>query len=172
MNSFDVALQEALATWQGKELENQSRKGNHFFGAQRILCDKVLNCIVDLAHHSKLTSVQVLAEQTQGNWAFRYGEEILTIVNAHAPPAPPGPPQQKTDPFCFVLVNFNASLQQASSSSHTPVKPMHKDSAKSSQQEQIDPLWGNQSDNTLVVNVVQLIIMVSFFFQVGSISPH
>ncbi|KAH9040293.1 hypothetical protein EDB83DRAFT_2174703, partial [Lactarius deliciosus] len=68
--------------------------GNNMFGSQFIMTDKVLERIVDLAHHEQIDDLATL--QSQVNWrnCDRWGPDILIIVKAHAPPI--ATPSRKT----------------------------------------------------------------------------
>ena len=66
--------------------------GDNFFGPQYLMSDNILNRIVDLARHNKLTDIASLFEQTDWRHASKYGTQILELVNISKPPPPPPPP--------------------------------------------------------------------------------
>ncbi|KAI9430705.1 hypothetical protein H4582DRAFT_1823626 [Lactarius indigo] len=56
------------------------------FGAQFIMTDEVLDCIVDLAHYNKIDNLATLQSQVSWRNCDCWGPDVLIIVKAHAPP--------------------------------------------------------------------------------------
>lgn len=65
MTAHDFNLRKGLNNWHTLQMECEF-PGNDFFGLQYIMSDDILNRIVDLACHKKLSDVPSLLEQT--NW--------------------------------------------------------------------------------------------------------
>lgn len=86
MEDRDHHLREDLIRWRKNQQVKKGFGGDVFFGPHRILSDQVLDYIVDLAHYSKITSIQVLGKQTLWKGTTKYGNDILALIRAHAPP--------------------------------------------------------------------------------------
>ncbi|OBZ77631.1 ATP-dependent DNA helicase RecQ [Grifola frondosa] len=92
MNDADLRLKKSLKAWREKQMEEEELDGDDFFGPQYLLSDRLLTRIVDLAHFSKLSTVQILQEQTDWCHASKYGPRILELVRLHIPaPVLPSP---------------------------------------------------------------------------------
>ncbi|KIK97971.1 hypothetical protein PAXRUDRAFT_119029, partial [Paxillus rubicundulus Ve08.2h10] len=49
-------------------------------GPQIIMANKILDRIVDLAHHLKLTTTNSLMQQTNWCYSMDYGPEVIQII--------------------------------------------------------------------------------------------
>jgi hypothetical protein len=108
MEDRDHRLHDDLIRWRRDQQMKEGFGADIFFGPQRILSDQVLDRIVDLAHHSKIISIETLGEQTLWKGTLKYGKEILALIRAHAPPtvnsAPAGP---STSRSALLALNSN-----------------------------------------------------------------
>jgi hypothetical protein len=63
-------------------------------GPGMIMPNDLLDCIIDCAHHGKISTIDQLAKETRWTRLNEYGEDILRLIKAHQ--RPQDQPVQKT----------------------------------------------------------------------------
>ncbi|KAG2113640.1 hypothetical protein BD769DRAFT_1673651 [Suillus cothurnatus] len=86
MTAKELSFRQALEDWRVQEMLECGMGEDDLFGAQLILMDPILDRIVDLAHHSKITDIISLKAQTDWHYADRFGAKVLAILQMNYPP--------------------------------------------------------------------------------------
>lgn len=121
MKPCDFELRQSLNDWRRKQLEAEFGSDD-FFGPQRILSDQIRDRIVDLAHCNKITSTQVLQEQTDWSHATKYSTAIFDIIQQYAlPPASP-----------FVSTPLRTNILQGLGEAHNSPTPQRQNTTAKS----------------------------------------
>ncbi|EGO30354.1 hypothetical protein SERLADRAFT_404560 [Serpula lacrymans var. lacrymans S7.9] len=115
MTPKDLAFCQALEEWREREMVESGLGEDDFFGPQLILADGILNRIIAVAHHLKLTDIASLKDQTGWRNSKKYGASIISLFLTHYLPPPP-PPLFTTGPLpiCTTIqqpLNSTPSLQ-------------------------------------------------------------
>ncbi|KAG1894466.1 P-loop containing nucleoside triphosphate hydrolase protein [Suillus fuscotomentosus] len=95
MTDTECRLQQELIKWRDSKIIEEDLDADDFFGPQMIMSNKILNCIVDLAHYHKILSTTSLFEQTSWCYSSEYGQSVLDIILTCIPlpiVQPPAPP--------------------------------------------------------------------------------
>lgn len=121
MESRERDLRQALCHWREMKMIEEDLDGDDFFGPQIIMANKILDRIVDLAHHLKLTTIDSLTQQTNWCYSLDYGPEVIQIINTHLPP----PPAAHPPPITSHLVEpVNAPILASSNTTNISPAPL------------------------------------------------
>ncbi|KIK76230.1 hypothetical protein PAXRUDRAFT_85865, partial [Paxillus rubicundulus Ve08.2h10] len=91
MSQGEDNLRKELIHWREMKMIEEDLDGDDFFGPQIIMSNKILHCIIDLAHYLKLTTPTSLLEQTGWCYSMDYGPEIIQLIKAKIPFPVPQP---------------------------------------------------------------------------------
>ncbi|KIK96814.1 hypothetical protein PAXRUDRAFT_10564 [Paxillus rubicundulus Ve08.2h10] len=83
----DYTLLDAIGQWQ--EQTTASVYGWHHLngmGPSILMCNAIVERIVDCAHHCKIASVQELKREMGWSDADQFGGEVITLIQRHAAP--------------------------------------------------------------------------------------
>ncbi|KAG2064808.1 hypothetical protein BDR04DRAFT_1034370 [Suillus decipiens] len=83
----DLVLQDAFDDWcEQKTISTYGWSHLNDLGPSPVLPNCTLDCIVDCAHHCKINSILDLKKETGWTDSNRFGNEIITLIQRHAPP--------------------------------------------------------------------------------------
>ncbi|KAG1803246.1 uncharacterized protein BJ212DRAFT_1285275 [Suillus subaureus] len=83
----DLVLQDALDDWhEQKTISTYSWSHLNDLGPSLVLPNCMLDRIVNCAHHHKINSIFDLKKETGWMDSDRFGNEIITLIQRHAPP--------------------------------------------------------------------------------------
>ncbi|KAF8835722.1 hypothetical protein BDN67DRAFT_912477, partial [Paxillus ammoniavirescens] len=78
-------LHKELVHWREMKMIEEDLDGDDFFGPQIIMSNKILHCIIDLAHYFKLTTPTSLLKQMGWCYSMDYGPEIIQLIKVKIP---------------------------------------------------------------------------------------
>ncbi|KIK76826.1 hypothetical protein PAXRUDRAFT_17914 [Paxillus rubicundulus Ve08.2h10] len=108
----DYALLDAIDQWQEQTIA--SVYGWHHLndmGPSILMCNAIIEHIVDCAHHCKIASVQELKRETGWSDADQFGGEVITLVQRHTAPLATPFVSTPLRPITSSTINATQALQ-------------------------------------------------------------